>query len=176
MTKPDPHILVIFGASGDLTHRKLIPALFDLYVQKLLPEKSAILGVSRTNLSDDAFRDKLSDGIEEFANFGKSDPDKKQEFLRKVYYQTLNTFDGEEYQILKSRLESLDTSIGTGGNYLYYLSTPPNLYKIIPENLSKVKLNSQSKGAGWRRIIIEKPFGYDLKSGKSLNKDLLTNR
>jgi glucose-6-phosphate 1-dehydrogenase len=173
MTNPDPHILVIFGASGDLTYRKLIPAMFDLFVQKLLNEKTAILGVSRTNLSDEAFRDKLSEGITTFANFGKSEPDKKQEFLRKVYYQTLNTFDGEEYHFLKSRLQELDTSLDTGSNYLYYLSTPPNLYKIIPENLSKVKLNQQGKGSGWKRIIIEKPFGYDLKSGKSLNKDLL---
>lgn len=173
MSKPDPHILVIFGASGDLTHRKLIPALFDLFVQDLVDEKSAILGVSRTAMTDKAFRQKLSKGIHEFANLGKSHAKRVNDFLSKVFYQPLNTFDGAEYGLLKNRLEVLDAETGSGGNYLYYLSTPPNLYKIIPENLSLFKLNNQGKGTGWRRIIIEKPFGYDLKTAKALNKDLL---
>ena len=82
MIQPDPHILVIFGASGDLTYRKLIPAMFDLFVQKLLHEKTAILGLSHTDLSDEAFRKKLSEGITTFANFGKSEPDKKQALIK----------------------------------------------------------------------------------------------
>lgn len=173
MTKPDNHILVIFGASGDLTYRKLVPALFDLYAQNLLPEKSAILGVSRTNFSDKDFRDKMKKGIGQFANFGKDQTDKIDTFLPKLYYQSLNTFEAEEYAKLKDRLESIDTEMATGGNYLYYLSTPPNLYSIIPENLAAHKLNKQSNSKKWKRIIIEKPFGYDLSSGKKLNKDLL---
>ncbi|MCK5702874.1 MAG: glucose-6-phosphate dehydrogenase, partial [Cyclobacteriaceae bacterium] len=161
------------GASGDLTYRKLVPALFDLFAQDLLPDSSAILGVSRTNLSDDGFRDKMKKGILSFANFGKEQKDKVDEFLTGVYYQALNTFEAEEYGKLKDRLESIDAEIGTNGNYLYYLSTPPNLYNIIPENLAQHKLNRQGSSTGWKRIIIEKPFGYDLETGKALNKDLL---
>lgn len=173
MTKPENHILVIFGASGDLTYRKLVPALFDLFAQNLLPEKSAILGVSRTTFSDAAFRDKMKKGILEFANFGKEFEDQIDEFLTDIYYQALNTFDVEEYVVLKDRLTSIDSELGTNGNFLYYLSTPPNLYKIIPENLAAHKLNKQGRSGSWKRIIIEKPFGYDLESGRGLNKDLL---
>lgn len=173
MTKAENHILVIFGASGDLTYRKLVPALFDLFAQNLLPESSAILGVSRTNMSDDAFREKMKKGILAFANFGEEYKDRTDQFLTKVFYQVLNTFEAKDYTKLKDRLELIDDEIGNHGNYLYYLSTPPSLYKIIPENLAYHKLNNQGKSIGWKRIIIEKPFGYDLQSSKALNKDLL---
>lgn len=173
MTKAENHIVVIFGASGDLTYRKLMPALFDLFAQDLLPENSAILGVSRTNLSDDAFREKMEKGILAFANFGEELKDKTDQFLKRVFYQELNTSDVEDYAKLKDRLERIDQETGSNGNYLYYLSTPPSLYKIIPENLAFHKLNKQGKSTGWKRIVIEKPFGYDLESGRGLNKDLL---
>ena len=174
MTKAENHILVIFGASGDLTYRKLVPALFDLFSQNLLPDRSAILGVSRTDLSDDAFRTKMEDGIKQFANFAKENSGSIKEFLKMLYYQPLNTFEVEDYGQLKTRLEDLDGQLDTGGNFLYYLSTPPNMYSVIPANLAHHKLNKQSRnGSSWKRIIIEKPFGYDLESGKALNKDLL---
>ena len=173
MTKAEDHILVIFGASGDLTHRKLVPALFDLYAQNLLGNKTAILGVSRTKLSDEAFREKMKEGILTFANFRDESKDKIDTFLKSTFYQSLNTFEVADYGILKDRLELIDSEFGNNGNFLYYLSTPPNLYKIIPENLAFHKLNRQSKTIGWKRIIIEKPFGYDLKSGIALNRDLL---
>lgn len=173
MKETDDHILVIFGASGDLTYRKLVPALFDLHAQNLLPEQFAILGVSRTQLSDNTFREKMKKGILSFANFGEELKDRIDEFLKRIYYQSLNTFEADDYANLKGRLEGLDNEIGTDGNYLYYLSTPPSLYKIIPENLARHELNKQKKSSAWKRIIIEKPFGYDLNSGKSLNKDLL---
>ncbi len=173
MTKAENHILVIFGASGDLTYRKLVPALFDLFAQNLLPDQSAILGVSRTKLSDDAFREKMKKGILSFANLAGEFKDKIDEFLKGVYYQALNTFDADEYDTLKSRLEVIDHEVGAKGNYLYYLSTPPSLYTVIPENLAKHKLNKHGIAHGWKRIIIEKPFGYDLDTGKALNKHLL---
>lgn len=173
MTKPDNHVLVIFGASGDLTYRKLIPALFDLYVQDLQSDQSAILGVSRTNLSDEAFREKMKEGILKFANLGQEQKDKIDLFLPRLFYESINTFEADEYAQLKTRLESIDEKMGTGGNYLFYLSTPPNLYSIIPQNLAAHKLTQKSNSKSWRRIIIEKPFGYDLASGKALNKDLL---
>ena len=173
MTKPENHILVIFGASGDLTYRKLVPAVFDLCVQNLQPEKFAILGVGRSKISDNEFRDKMAKGIQEFANYGKEHNERIQDFTKSLYYQSLNTFEAEEYKHLKDRLDQIKSAMGIPGNYLYYLSTPPSLYSIIPENLSAHKLNKQSKSGGWKRIIIEKPFGYDLESAKSLNRDLL---
>ena len=172
MNKPDNHILIIFGASGDLTYRKLVPAVFDLFAQQLLPEKFAVLGVSRTDFSDVAFRDKMKEGILAFANFGKEQKEQIDEFLTRIFYQALNTFEAEEYSKLKNKLEVLNQEIRSNGNYLYYLSTPPNLYSIIPEILAEHKLNLQGK-SGWKSIIIEKPFGYDLKSGQELNRELL---
>jgi glucose-6-phosphate 1-dehydrogenase len=173
MTKPDNHILVIFGASGDLTYRKLIPAIYDLFIQDLLPDKSVVLGVSRSHLTDQDFREKMKKGIEEFANFGTEHNDKIDSFIHRLFYESLNTFEADDYGKLKKRLETIDDEMGTGGNYLYYLSTPPNLYDIIPANLAKHQLNKQNNSNSWKRIIIEKPFGYDLKTGRSLNKNLL---
>lgn len=173
MKKPEPHILVIFGASGDLTYRKLVPALFDLYAQELLPGASAILGVSRTALGDDDFRDKMKEGIQKFANLAAENGDQIDDFLKNLFYQQLDTFDQEAYAKLKKRLKSMDDELGTPGNYLYYLSTPPKLYNIIPKNLAAHQLNQQEGNKGWKRIIIEKPFGYDLDTGRALNRDLL---
>ncbi len=173
MTKEENHIVVIFGASGDLTYRKLVPALFDLFAQDIMPGKSAILGVSRTKLSDEAFREKMKKGILIFSNLGEDNKDKIDDFLARVYYQQLNTFEVDDYANLKNRLKIIDDEIKVHGNYLYYLSTPPSLYNIIPKNLAHHKLSKESKTTGWKRIIIEKPFGYDLQSAKELNRNLL---
>ena len=167
MKQPEPHILVIFGASGDLTKRKLIPALYELHAQNLLPEKFAVLGVSRTELSDLEFQEKMKEFL--------PDPEQNRqdidEFMEHLYYQQLSTADPAEYPILKSRLESLGNELSIPENYIFYLSTPPNLYQIIPQSLAEVGLNDSNKG--FKRLIIEKPFGTDLKSAKDLNKNLL---
>lgn len=167
MKYSESHILVIFGASGDLTKRKLIPALYELHTQKLLPEKFAVLGVSRTELSDLEFREKMKEFL---PNLPQNQKD-IDEFLIHLYYQPLSTADATDFPVLKTRLESLCLSWSIPENYIFYLSTPPNLYQIIPQSLAEVGLNDSS--AGFRRLIIEKPFGYDLKSAKELNKNLL---
>jgi glucose-6-phosphate 1-dehydrogenase len=166
MKQTEPHILVIFGASGDLTKRKLIPALYELHTQQLLPEKLAVLGVSRTELSDAGFREKMK----EFLSIQPHNEKDIEAFLEHLYYQPLSTADSSEYSILKSRLESLGKELSIPENYIYYLSTPPNLYQIIPQSLAEVGLNDSSKG--FKRLIIEKPFGTDLKSAQELNKNL----
>jgi glucose-6-phosphate 1-dehydrogenase len=171
MQKPQNHVLVIFGASGDLTYRKLIPALFDLYKQDLLPAKFAVLGVSRTAISDDMFRDKMKKGITGFANFDKESDEVIAGFLKKICYLSIDTENADDYKRLKEKLNHLETALETGGNIIYYLSTPPNLYAVIPQALGKEELSKQNNGS-WKKLIIEKPFGYDLQSALSLNKKI----
>ncbi|MEL6672781.1 MAG: glucose-6-phosphate dehydrogenase [Bacteroidota bacterium] len=171
MKANDQQILTIFGASGDLTYRKLVPAVYDLYMQNLLPECFAVLGVSRTKFTDEAFREKMANGIREFAKQPTEDEAKIASFLTMLYYEPIDTKSVEDYGRLKERLESIDSACQTGGNYIFYLSTPPSLYTIIPKNLAAHGLNEQSDC--WRRLIIEKPFGYDLKSAQELNASLL---
>ncbi len=175
MKKPKNHILVIFGASGDLTYRKLVPAVFDLYNKDLLPEKFAILGVGRTEFADDEFRTKMKEGIQQFANTSKEKGCEKniETFTNKLYYYSLNTKEEAEYKDFKHHLFQLDEKLKTDNNFIFYLATPPSLYNIIPEYLAKQDLNIEDDG--FRRVIIEKPFGYDLQSAQALNASLLQN-
>lgn len=164
-------VLVIFGASGDLTYRKLIPAIFDVYIQKALPEKFAVLGVARSSLTDQAFRDKMSDGIKKFSSFQDVSQSEIDNFCKALNYLSIHTDDVNDYAKLKDKLSELDANLGTDGNYLFYLSTPPNMYSIIPKYLAQHGLN-KCKGK-IRRIVIEKPFGTNLQSAIDLNKSLL---
>lgn len=171
MKKTKNQTLVIFGASGDLTYRKLLPAVFDLYNNKLLPEHFAVLGVSRTQFADDEFRKKMQKGIREFAHYKDADDKVVSEFLQTVFYQSIDTENGDDYTTLKKRLTEIDAQFYTDENYIFYLSTPPKLYDVIPEFLHAQGLTHQEEG--FRRIIIEKPFGHDLQSAQALNKSLL---
>ncbi len=163
MKKTEPHIIVIFGASGDLTKRKLIPALFNLHQQNLLGHPFAILGVSRTKMTNDEFRNRMKEFL----------PDKESisDFMEHLYYQDIETSNKEDYLILKERISKIKDEIKGEANILFYLSTPPELYTVIPENLAFAGLNIQSEG--FRHLIIEKPFGTDLTSAKELNRELL---
>lgn len=163
--------LVIFGASGDLTYRKLIPAVFDLYKQNSLPNNFAVLGVARSSFSDETFREKMKEGIKKFAMAkGASDEDIDL-FCQKLHYLSIKTDDAAEYSKLKDRLEELDRAEHVDGNYIFYLSTPPSLYPLVPKFLAEQGLNH--KEGRFRRIIIEKPFGTDLKSAIALNASLM---
>ena len=157
------HILVIFGASGDLTKRKLIPALFDLYKQKLLPAKFAVLGASRTSLTDEEFRDRVVEFLTENEDIA--------EFRKLLFYQPVSNNQAEDFLPLKLRLESLAQQLGIPENYIFYLSTPPSLYGVIPEFLFENGLSRSEKY--FRRLIVEKPFGTNLASAKELNIKLL---
>lgn len=172
MEKPKDQLLVIFGASGDLTYRKLVPALFDLYKQDSLPANFAVLGVARSEISDDAFRAKMTDGIRQFALARKDASDLDIEtFCKKLFYLSINTDQSKDYLILKEKLDTLSNEVKTGHDYIFYLSTPPSLYPLIPKYLAEQGLNDQKDG--FKRIIIEKPFGVDLKSAIALNKSLM---
>jgi glucose-6-phosphate 1-dehydrogenase len=170
MESPDNLIIVIFGASGDLTSRKLIPAIFSLKSQKIMPEKFAILGVGRTKISDEAFRAKMKDAIVSFSEEKITDQAIISDFTKNLYYYSMKDYSGGQYSELKKALLDLDKCYGIGGNHIFYLATPPSVYETITVNLSKEGLTAP--GNGFRRIIIEKPFGYDLESGRNLNKTL----
>jgi len=163
MKKSANQVLVIFGASGDLTKRKLIPALYDLYLQDLLPEKFAVLGASRTKLSDEDFREKADEYLPE--------NDNAQKFKKLLFYEPVSPFEPKDFGKLKNRLNKLCNQQGIDANYIFYLSTPPSVYGEISKNLSEAGLSKSEKY--FRRLIVEKPFGTDLESAKKLNIDLL---
>ncbi|MEM9859164.1 MAG: glucose-6-phosphate dehydrogenase [Bacteroidota bacterium] len=167
MKKTDNQMLIIFGASGDLTARKLIPALFTLFQNKDLPDNYVILGTSRSALSDEDFRDRVA---LESAYMKEEDQQKLKVFSEKIFYQPISSYE-DSYEKLKERIDNLDISFDTNGNYIFYLSTPPSVYKTIAQRLSEADLSDQTKS--WRRLIVEKPFGYDLKTAQALNNDLL---
>ncbi len=161
MYKPSNHILVIFGASGDLTRRKLIPALAELKKLDLIPEKFAVLGIGRTTYDDQSFREMISGHLE-----GESD------MLEMLHYHAMDPELKEGYPLLAERLEKLTRETGIDSNYIFYLATPPSLYGIIPANLDGVGLVSETDGT-WKRVIVEKPFGTDYQSALDLNTILL---
>lgn len=173
MKKVENQALVIFGASGDLAYRKLIPSVFDLYINNALPEGYAILGVSRTQLTDNEFRNKMREGICSFAKLKDIDPKSKKidKFLSMLFYISIDTKKSEDYARVKMRLKEINVKFNLNNNYIFYLSTPPELYSLIPKFLYGQGLTLQHKG--FRRIIIEKPFGTDLKTAECLNKQLL---
>jgi len=168
-TLPSPCGLVIFGASGDLTGRKLIPALFNLYRKGFLPEKFFVLGCARTQMSDEAFREKFTWPMT--ADLG--DGRKVKEFLQRCFYLAGDYAGDELYAALLSRLGDLENRHETAGNRLFYMATPPNMYAPIAEQLASKKLTKESRSNPiFRRVVLEKPFGFDLESAHALNASL----
>lgn len=170
MKKTEDQVLVIFGASGDLTERKLIPAIFDLFCGGFLPNKFAVTGVSRSDYSDEAYRQKVVYNNQHILRKGHAQ-EKVHGFANMLYYQSLDTKEVDEYPKLATKLKGIDKEKGTPGNYIFYLATPPSLYSTISSGLAKAELNKSDNY--WRRLIIEKPFGYDLTSAKKLNAEIL---
>ena len=163
-TADKPFVMVIFGASGDLTKRKLMPALYSLFKDNRLPKEFSILGVGRTVYSDSQYRSYILDEIKKFIKEEDQNETWIDAFISHLYYLSIDPAIESEYGLLSCRLEEL------GGeerpdNVLFYLATPPSLYGVIPLHLKKWKLNTKNS-----RIIVEKPFGYDLESAQKLNK------
>jgi glucose-6-phosphate 1-dehydrogenase len=170
MEKPGSLILVIFGATGDLTSRKLVPALYSLCDQDLMPEKFLLLGVGRTAVSTEVFRERMEKAIRTYSEEQAPDFRHMSRFLDCMEYHQADYLSEPDYHSLKTNIESLMAEHGTGGNIIFYMATPPNLYEAIAKNLSAVSLLDQT--TGYRRFIIEKPFGYDLESSIRLNSTL----
>jgi len=163
MHKPANHILVIFGASGDLTRRKLVPALGELQKLGLLPDSFAVLGVGRSKFDDTSYREMISSHLEN-----------AEEMLPLLYYHSMDTQAEEDYGALAKRLDQMGSELQIDPSYLFYLATPPSLYEIVPRLLSGVGLTREREGI-FRRIIIEKPFGMDIRSAVELNRALLSH-
>lgn len=172
MSAPSPQGIVIFGASGDLAKRKLIPSLFALFLRGLLPDRFFILGVSRTKMDSEDFRALRRADILAFSESGaNADSEKLEAFLNILFYESIDTENPEAYSGLADVLNGLSGRFSTGANLLFYLGTPPDMFLPIARGLKASGLNSSA--SGWRRIVVEKPFGRDLESSRNLNAELL---
>lgn len=169
MKVKENQILIIFGASGDLTRRKLIPSLYHLFRKGLLSDKFAVVGVGRTQMDDPVFRFNMSKALK------KIHPEimlsSLEDFISKLHYVSINTNDTSDYKKLKLKIFDVQQQFHIESNYVFYLATPPSLYEIIPEGIFKQKLNIETKG--WTRLVVEKPFGANLDSARQLNNHLL---
>src|SRR6201987_1512115 len=165
----DPCAIVLFGASGDLAKRKVIPAMFDLAAHNSLGSRYAIIGFARTHMDDGSFRSVTAEAAKTMSDIGPVDPDKWNEFSSNLFYTSGDYSDQQAYAQLAKRLVELDAQKNLGGNRLFYLSTPPEVYPDIVEQLGRAGLSRPSNAKSWVRIIIEKPFGRDLASAHELN-------
>jgi glucose-6-phosphate 1-dehydrogenase len=165
---PQPCSIVIFGATGDLTHRKLIPALYNLAADGELPPAIAVVGVARRDKTDDGFRKELEEAVRKFSRQNVRDEIWKT-FGQAISYHRTEFHDLKGYETLVQRLNQLDKERGTRGNRLFYLAVAPDQFDEILTNLKKVGLNRAPEGS-WSRVIVEKPFGTDLASAQELNR------
>lgn len=173
MEKVSGQLLVIFGASGDLTGRKLLPSLFTLFTQDLLPEHFCILGAARTPYSDEQYRAFEKENIlTEMMKFKAVDSVELEKFLDKVYYLSFDSTSSADYYKLHDKIVSVRKENNIPDNVIYYLATPPKMYEVIPTCLKENRMNVAEDPSGWRRIIIEKPFGLSLATAQALNKHL----
>jgi glucose-6-phosphate 1-dehydrogenase len=168
--RDDPAAIVIFGASGDLTRRKLVPALHSLACGRLLHPGIRVIGMARSALTDTAFRDRLFTGVIDYARLKPGMCELWPNFADRHSYMAGSYDDPETYRRLAEQLTQFDTDVGTRGNRLFYLATPPVLYPVIVEQLGRAGLNRSD--LGWTRIVIEKPFGRDLESARQLNQQV----
>jgi glucose-6-phosphate 1-dehydrogenase len=168
---PGACAMVIFGAGGDLTKRKLIPAIYNLAKGKLLPENFAIVGVSAEPFTTEEFRDRASQDIKEYSTI-PVDKASWDWFVNRIYYTAGDFNDPQLYQKLEELLKKVDQEQNTQGNWLFYLATSPRFFTLVIKRLGEAKLTKQDENR-WRRVVIEKPFGQDLPSAVALNRDIL---
>jgi glucose-6-phosphate 1-dehydrogenase len=170
--RPDPFVMVVFGASGDLTRRKLMPAIFQLWCENHLPESTAIIGYSRSAKSDESFRADLCESIRDSLNChqGLVDDAAWDTFASRIFYQQGSYDSPEDFAALKRRIEEVSEQRGLPGNCLHYLATPPMAFESIIRNLDSADLARRGQSDPWARVVIEKPFGTDLESARTLNR------
>ncbi len=172
-TTADPCTVILFGASGDLAKRKVIPAMYDLAQHNSLGERYAIIGFARTQMTDESFRTTIGEAAKTISEVGPIEPAKWNEFSSNLFYSAGEYGNPDSYTQLAKRLAEIDKDKNLGGNRLFYLSTPPEVYPDIVEQLGRAGLARPANPNSWVRIIIEKPFGRDLASAKELNKIVL---
>ena len=171
---PAPFTLVIFGASGDLTRRKLMPAIYGLFVDGLLPPGFAVLGFARTAKTDDEFRAEMREAVAQSPRGQPLDPAAWAAFAGRLFYQPGDYGDSAAYAALAARLEKMAAREARPANYLFYMAAPPSVFSPIIRGLKDADLaETHSSGRPWSRLIIEKPFGADLGSARALNQEVL---
>ncbi|MBE7178672.1 MAG: glucose-6-phosphate dehydrogenase [Mucilaginibacter polytrichastri] len=163
----EPTIFIIFGGTGDLNSRKLAPALYNLFLDGYLPEKFSIIGTGRTKLEDKEFAGRLLEGVNEFSRRGKTDQEKWEQFSQNIHYQSADVNDHKTYTLFGDRIDKHQKEWGSKANVIFYLAVSPNFFPIIAQNIAKSKLASDTTRS---RIVIEKPFGHDLETARSLNQ------
>src|SRR5579875_2097779 len=155
-----PFVLVIFGAGGDLTRRKLIPALYNLMLDGLLPREMAVVGFSRGNDTEESFRKMARQAVEEFSR-RPLEEDAWRTLEPLLHYVAADFGDKNAYKALAKLLDRLDSEAGTGGNRIFYCATPPSQYPVIAEQLGTAGLNQPKDPRSYVRLVVEKPFGHD---------------
>jgi glucose-6-phosphate 1-dehydrogenase len=170
---PEPCAIVILGATGDLAHRKLVPSLYNLAVDHLLPHGLAVVGLSRQAMRREAFQEDMRRAVNGFSRYAPVQPQVWDSFAEGLFFQQADFGDPASYASLKSCLETVDQERGTQGNRIFYLATPPTVFSRIAAMLREAGLASpRAAGPGWTRVVVEKPFGRDLDSARVLNRQL----
>ena len=169
---PDPAVIVIFGASGDLTARKLMPALYNLALNRFLPSGTSIVGAAHRPWSDEEFRKTMLDEVKQFSRTQPVDFSVWQSFAEGLFYMPMAFEDTNAYPRLATLLERIDRERGTNGNRVFYFATLPEMFPILVDRLGSTGIGKA--GEGWKRLVIEKPFGHDLKSAQELNQTIHT--
>jgi glucose-6-phosphate 1-dehydrogenase len=168
----EPCNIVFFGATGDLVKRMLLPAMYNLRLENIMPANFGIVGVSRDKMSDDEFRDCMKKAIDEFSRSGPAKDPMWSDFAKHLSYVGGGFDDDALYTELAEQLRENDKDLKTGGNVLYYLSTPPTVFALIIDKLDAAGLGPKDKKTGWSRIIVEKPFGTDMESARALQAEV----
>ena len=169
---PDPSVVVLFGATGDLAHRKVFPALYQLWRTDLLPHEFQMLGIGRRPLDDEGFRKGIRKSLEEYSRVLPLDDAAWHSFAERISYQRCDFEEPQGFDDLATKLDEVDRECGTRGNRMFYLATQPSQFADIVGQLGRVGLDHERHDGGWRRIVIEKPFGHDLDSARKLNREV----
>jgi glucose-6-phosphate 1-dehydrogenase len=169
---PDPSLLLLFGATGDLAHRKVIPALYHLWRTNLLPHEFVLLAIGRRPFDDETFIAEVHASLEQFSRVLPLDEPAWSSFSERIRYHRLDFADPAGFDDLAKRCDEFDKEHGTRGNRLFYLATQPSQFAEIVAQLGRVGLDHEHHDGGWRRVVIEKPFGHDYESAKRLNREV----
>jgi glucose-6-phosphate 1-dehydrogenase len=169
---PDPSVLVLFGATGDLAHRKVLPALYQLWRTNLLPHEFVVLAIGRRDYDDDTLRTEYRASLEKYSRVLPLDEAAWRSFASRVRYQRCDFADSGAFDRLATILEEIDREQNSRGNHLFYLATQPSAFAEIVGQLGRVGLDHERHEGGWRRVVIEKPFGHDLDSAIRLNREV----
>ncbi len=167
---PPPNAMVVFGGSGDLAHRKIVPALYNLELNRMLPQQFAVVGVSRSPYTDDEYRADMRQAVERFSRTRPIQHQVWESFASRLFYITGSTDDPATFGKVGDLLERFDRDYGTDGNRLFYMSLIPKLFPGAVEGIGKSGIGGRGYDRGWSRVVVEKPFGHDLASARELQQ------